>query len=239
MSALQEKPRELEYEPRSRTRARKFLRAAVVPVIVVGAYFAWRNAPLLLARARLLQLQSQCARFSEPAGTIAYEERPVELEPASAPSSPSSSDLILYRVAPPVLVGRTPPQMVRLIPGTGGSLTLFLHARRAGGPRRLVVVTVLGRTIDPRVFYSPGGSLCVASVYSMASLRRDVVELSSRHFALYPLPRTPLGKLKFYAGQPNPDHESHFTIDYETHERRGTIDGWLLPDDTVTLQLRG
>lgn len=234
---MQEKRNELDYEPGSRMRARMFLRTAMVPVVVVGAYFAWCNGPLLLTRARLLHLQSQCARFSDPAATVAYEEQPVELSPASAPTSSSSSDLF-SRVAPAVLVGRTPPAMVRLIPGTGGSLTLFLHARRAGGPRRLVVVTVLGRTIDPQIFHSPGGSLCNASVYSVASLRRDVALLSSRHFTLYPLPLTPLGKLKFYAGQPNPDHESHFTIDYETHERRGTIDGWLLPDDTVRLQLR-
>jgi hypothetical protein len=235
---LQEKPPDLEYEPRSRTRARKFLRAAIVPVIVVGAYFAWRNTPLLLARARLLDLQSQCTRFSEPAGTVAYEEQPVELESRAAPTSSSSSDLILYRTAPHVLVGCTPPQMVRLIPGTAGSLTLFLHARRAGGPRRLVVVTVLGRTIDPQVFHAPGGSLCVASVYSLASMRRDLAQVSSRHFALYPLPLTPLGKLRFYAGQPDPADQSHFTIDFETHERRGTLDGWLMSDDTVKLQIR-
>ena len=235
---MEVKPKELEYEPRSRTRGRKFLRAAIIPLLMVGAYYAWRNAPLLLTRARLLHLQNQCSRFSEPAGTVAYEEQPTLLEPRAAATSSSPSSDILYRLASHAPVGRAPPQLVRLIPGTDGSLTLFLHARRAGGPRRLVVVTVLGRTIDPQIFHSPGGSLCVASVYSVASLRRDVVQLSSRHFALYPLPLAPLGNLKFYAGQPNPDHESHFTIDYETHERRGTIDGWLLPDDTVRLQLR-
>jgi hypothetical protein len=128
--------------------------------------------------------------------------------------------------------------MVRVLPGTAGSKTLFLHARRANGARRVVVVTVLGRTIDPRVFHSPGASLCNASVYSMASIRADPTLKSSRHFALYPLPLTPLGKLKLYAGQADPADESHFTIDFETQGVRGTIDGWLLPDDTVILQIR-
>jgi hypothetical protein len=72
----------------------------------------------------------------------------------------------------------------------------------------------------------------------MASFKRDAECKSSRHVPLEPLPRTPLGKLKFWAGQPDPTDESHFTIDFETHKRRGTIDGWLMPDDTLKLQLR-
>jgi hypothetical protein len=44
--------------------------------------------------------------------------------------------------------------------------------------------------------------------------------------------------LKLLTGQADPTDESHFTIDYETPRGRGTIDGWLMPDDTVKLELR-
>jgi hypothetical protein len=48
----------------------------------------------------------------------------------------------------------------------------------------------------------------------------------------------PIGSLRFFAGQPEPDDESHFTIRYETTEGSGTIDGWLMPDDSVKFQIR-
>lgn len=57
--------------------------------------------------------------------------------------------------------------------------------------------------------------------------------LETEYFA-----RVPVGTLKFFAGQPDPSDESHFTIDYETPAGRGTIDAWLLPDDTVKFQIR-
>ena len=196
--------------------------------------FAWQRGPALLSRVRLLHWQRQCCAFSEAPGTVAYEEQRLTLDPEPA----GGSDEILHLASTHFPVGRTPGPMARLLRGTRGSFTVFLHARSAGGARRLVVVTVLGRTIDPQVFHSPGGALCVAHVYSLASFRQDVTTRSTRHFALYPLPLTPLGKLKLYAAQPDASDESHFTIDYETHERRGTIDGWLMPDDTVKLELR-
>lgn len=43
---------------------------------------------------------------------------------------------------------------------------------------------------------------------------------------------------RFFAGQPDPNDESHFTIDYEVDGIRNTIDGWLLDDDTVKLEPR-
>jgi hypothetical protein len=48
----------------------------------------------------------------------------------------------------------------------------------------------------------------------------------------------PAQPLTLYAGQADPADESHFTIDYATRAGRGTIDGWLLADDTVKLQVR-
>lgn len=41
-----------------------------------------------------------------------------------------------------------------------------------------------------------------------------------------------------YAGQPDPADESHFTIAYESQGQKGTIDGWLMHDETVKLEVR-
>ena len=34
-------------------------------------------------------------------------------------------------------------------------------------------------------------------------------------------------RLRFYAGQPDPNDSSHFTIAYQLDGRAGTIDGWM------------
>ena len=60
-----------------------------------------------------------------------------------------------------------------------------------------------------------------------------------RHLVFMPeLANLPLGQLRLYAGQIDPNDESHFTIDCETPAGRGTIDGWLLADDTVKVEVR-
>lgn len=45
-------------------------------------------------------------------------------------------------------------------------------------------------------------------------------------------------RTRIYFGQPDPVDASHFTIGYDAGGVSGTIDGWLLPDDTVRLTVR-
>jgi hypothetical protein len=47
-----------------------------------------------------------------------------------------------------------------------------------------------------------------------------------------------MGNLRLFAGQPDPNDDSHFTIRYEVDNQPGTIDGWLQADDTIKLQIR-
>jgi hypothetical protein len=44
--------------------------------------------------------------------------------------------------------------------------------------------------------------------------------------------------LRLYAGQADPRDDSHFTIPFETPSGNQVIDGWLKPDDTISLQVR-
>ena len=43
---------------------------------------------------------------------------------------------------------------------------------------------------------------------------------------------------RFFAGQPDPNDASHFSIDYEVEGEKGTIDGWLQDNDTVKMEVR-
>ena len=44
--------------------------------------------------------------------------------------------------------------------------------------------------------------------------------------------------INLYAGQPDPNDKSHFTLAYTLNGKPGTIDGWLNDDDTVKLEVR-
>jgi hypothetical protein len=44
--------------------------------------------------------------------------------------------------------------------------------------------------------------------------------------------------LRVFAGQLDPTDESHFTIRYDADGKSDILDGWLMPDDTVKLELR-
>ncbi len=45
-------------------------------------------------------------------------------------------------------------------------------------------------------------------------------------------------RVRFYAGQPDPNDPSHFTIRYEVNDQPGTIDGWLHFGSVVELKVR-
>ena len=111
---------------------------------------------------------------------------------------------------------------------------VFMHARRAaGGKARLV-----GVGFDPIAFMdgsdTPFVVCSIAYGTPLSSLR-----IRGQKFAeMLRFGVAPDEPLKLYAGQADPADESHFTIDYETPRGRGTIDGWLMPDETVKLQLR-
>jgi hypothetical protein len=51
--------------------------------------------------------------------------------------------------------------------------------------------------------------------------------------------RSPQNNLRIFAGQPDANDRSHFTIDYTLGGKRNTIDGWLTDDDFLRIIPRG
>jgi len=45
-------------------------------------------------------------------------------------------------------------------------------------------------------------------------------------------------RLEWFAGQPDPTDDSHFTIRFELNGKPGIVDGWLKDDDTVAIETR-
>jgi hypothetical protein len=211
-------PAQLDYAKRPSVVRRRWFRRAVVGVMIacLAASGVWWLPPAW-RRGRLLYVQRQC---------LQYTTRPSELICAE----------------PPPYAGETPPFTVAVMDpacllelGRSSTLTtgrgpvLFLHERRSkAGVRRLIVVrrTPPGQRMSWDIPMSFNISLIEPAGLSGIPVARysyypDAVP---SHFGDGST-NGPL--LRFFAGQPDPADESHFTIDYEVDGERGTIDGWL------------
>jgi hypothetical protein len=111
-------------------------------------------------------------------------------------------------------------------------VVLLLHSRRSGGmPPRLLSVTFNvgqfeGGTVPP--FF--------AGVYADGGFRPSLLCWYGQ-LSVTELTRGP-SALKLFAGHPDSVDESHFTIDASVGGNPRVIDGWLMSDDHVKLQLR-
>jgi hypothetical protein len=122
------------------------------------------------------------------------------------------------------------PEAARIIPlpHDGWLFPLFIHQRIArNGISRLIVVEEVA---------VPGGFTTrlrlTAVTYRTASLSLGS-RMQSGAWA-----NLDHGPASFHGGRIDPNDDSHFTIGYETDRGDGTIDGWLMNDGSVKLEVR-
>ena len=121
---------------------------------------------------------------------------------------------------------------------------VFLHARQTtGGRQRLVVVQAM--------LYFRGSPFATEATFCATTFDPDVA-FGSRPVktsqwigsTLTALWHNDERWLRIFAGQPDPNDPSHFTIEYEADGKRGVIDGWLRESqvhanaDEVVLKVR-
>jgi hypothetical protein len=162
-----------------------------------------------------------------PPDTVAFDDDPrrfVEYQRKFGPS---------VGTYPPYIAWDICPSAGRLV-GEWKWLPLFVHGRTtAGGSERIVVVGFRGFGGNaPRKGEEMTFSLAYYSIPLYAAAHDD-----TWRYGKLPI-RFISGQSRLYAGQPDPKDASHFTIDYEISGVRGTVDGWLQPDDTVKMQIR-
>ena len=117
-------------------------------------------------------------------------------------------------------------------------LPIFCHERSTpDGQRRLVVVILSGNMsmdgcanididlVQPGVF----GGQQISTIHGSFG--------PSRHIGSYVV-ETLLLATHIYMGQIDPSDSTHFTIDYDDGQKRGTIDGWLESGSSVRLSAR-
>jgi hypothetical protein len=212
-------------------------RAMVVRMVIVGAILCgvlW--AFRLAQQIDFLFVQRHLMRYTMPADRIVL-----------AAGTPDAQQLLgtpgYHRLAGGILdtsgllhvAAHNPPKDVPLF-WSPNETYVFLHARRSPGrhERLLSVVVGLQRPFEPGLGYD---------LTALAQAPGNLI-LGSR-----PTPCSQFGSsgganirftnsLRIFAGQPDPNDESHFTIRYELDGKSNVIDGWLMSDDSVKLQPR-
>lgn len=110
---------------------------------------------------------------------------------------------------------------------------VYAHARRsAGGKERLVIIGFDG----PAFAYGSDAPFKAVVVTPPTMLRELKMNWSNDAFG-FKFICPPEQPFRLYTGVNDDADPSHFTIDYQTSAGRGTIEGWLQPDDTVNLRV--
>lgn len=222
-------PAQLDYAPPPRWRALRFARRGGLVLVIIAAtilavVYSWKFA----LRLRRAQLQQQCLEYTAPREQLIYTEDASEAGRLLG----SGAHYLDTRTGAAFL----PPPAARFFAGERPAGYAFLHGRRLSGQdERLVSVRVW-------IWHTSSSTRTVW----LESLVQPKIELAVPRGGpgLLPAARSlalPLREddtLRLYAGQPDPADLSHFTITYDLNGQRGTIDGWLKPDDTVTLDVR-
>ena len=214
-------PHHLDYSPppplHHRRKFRRWLLLAALLLFTASSYFWWND---LVLRCRLYYWQQKCLNYAPPPTQVVYENDPAKAQRLTTQPYDSSQGVYLY-LAPEwaMLYGLLSP------PGRLPAATLFLHERRSPSGKRWLVAVHTGA----------GDSFDVDLVERAALPSRPKLVLSRGTKHHFP-PRT---VSRYYAGQPDPIHESHFTIAFDTPDGETHIlDGWIKDNQTVVLEER-
>ncbi len=232
----------------------------VAALILTNFYFAvtkWGGCACL--QTHMLICQRRCAHYSEPPDRVIFDNDPSRGTALLAQVSYGSATAAqLFNRSPAFAVYLRTGETFQVfadackaveqqqIPGAwqltfaipdlsaDDGWTLFMRERRsAAGDKRLVVVRGNLDNSDPELLTLVPRSIQSASLTGMPVLR-ELGELES-------LPMFPRGGthqlLRLFAGQPDPVNASRFTMEYETPDGRGTVEGILGDEGAVTLKI--
>jgi hypothetical protein len=228
---MSEVPLNLTYE-KAPSRPRRWMRRAILPLIFVAiTIIAIIYGPAAIARFQLIAVQRTAMAYSPAADHVVYETDPQ----AAKLLMRNPGDYMAAGAGVPVIEFARPwRDFYRLAepPGRKPAAVLFLHERHTrAGRRRLVAVDTLGSDHDgPLMFRSavfrPGNTLASAGLLSTTNWTQLGGDEKDGQV------------VRIFAGQCDARDPAHFTIAYQTRSGLEVVDGWLLEDDQVMLDLR-
>lgn len=226
-------PLTLEYAARRRWSRRRTVVASLAVATLLAAAGAWRSAPAIRDRVNLLHAQRRCLTYAAPADRVVFSNHREELD---ALRDADAAYRVGHQRASPdggidafsyawysVDAWRALPAG-RWEPGPA-----FLHGRRTpGGERRLVALelSVIG---DQLIIY------CRSFKPASLSDEGDVARRTPRSApGVYRILR--MGEpVRLFAGQPDANDASRFTVRCESRNESATIRGQVHDDGRVSL----
>lgn len=218
----------LDYAPPRKRRDWRWrlFRWAICLLVVAGAllYCGRRWGPGWWKRAQFLRVERECMDYTAPPDLVMFTTDPDEGKRLAATAGYKNPRLALG-------VWYVPPLWKEYPHGGWEPGPAFLHRRsRPDGQERLVAIDMSG--------HLRGGALnFYVRLIVPATWRRDT-EVKREGQPYLSMGLYGADRVRVFAGQPDPDNPSHFTIGYTLNGVPGTIDGWLLDDDTVSLRPR-
>jgi hypothetical protein len=212
-----EEPPRIDYQPAERPIHARMRRLKLPIAVVLFAASAYWWGPPLWLRVQVLYLQSRCADYEMPAGTVIASRPPVGIQSVSTTQSTAANQAVWFPPTPQV-----PPQWSRLYsllspPGLNSDGTVFLHMlRRPNGQRVLVAADFLkgqwSYDLQVRAFWPTRGiNLPYALPSSGGGFHPD---RQGQGFTIY-------------AGQADPADPTHFIVKYRVGNLEYVIDGWV------------
>jgi hypothetical protein len=212
---------QIDYAPgRSRRTVRRvrFLIYSLL-FIAVLAPVGWKCGPRAWQRVQVLYWQRKAMRHTAAPDLVVYETNSTE----QWSCVPVGEWHEFYRLCSP--------------PGRHGLPTLFVHELRSSrGNQRLLALEGPWERLN----YDHDLDLTV-TVLRPGSLFSQPTELScsKRLLELRADRARDIRHLHVFAGQSDISDSSHFMVRFELNGKPGMLDGWLLDDDTVRLEVRG
>ena len=244
-------PQLLDYAPRpplSRIRRAipMFVIVASLFCVGIGAWY-WQHTVIpgwrkWQAKRETMAQWERCMAYTAPRDQVVYEED--DAKAALLLQDPASYFKLNYATAPPT-ARRWHPAIPALLgamllsDGIQRRAVLFCHGRdnpHLIGERQALIL---------ELEYTRGGiaeGLNIWTFVAEAILPNYEGGMGIRSWKVAILVPTELNsmkhKVRFYAGQPDPEDVTHFTVPYEIDGQTGIVDGWLGPLSGLVLKVR-
>ena len=230
---LTQLPHKLDYKPvdaLSRRRVRRWMVAIIIGIVLVLVCY---RQPLRTQRnyAQSWYWQRQCLHFELPPDTVVWQQCLTADEAAAMVATGRYKALPTWPSAgypPNSVVLKRPNCFDSAIGEAGSNAIVFLHELTSPSGQKRLAVVLTRSALNPRDphDYPPNVELD-SYAYSVASWGQTQNSGSPR-FLYFPKTITSAPhRLKIFAGQVDPNDNSHFTISYELDGEPGIIDGNL------------
>ena len=222
---------QIDYAAKRKSLRRRRILVLVGVIILLCAVtpFAVRYGNMAAERWRVNRLYRTSAAYTAPATKLVWEEDPEQVKQLRDYQSVGSHNGNAAFFVPDTWkqLNAAIGQQIQ----TWG--TLFLHERTTRTSKRklLVGVDIAGWSRGgPVVLFARCRTIAPAAPVRLPA--QEKIDHPSVHLS------NTEGLLRLFAGQPDANDASHFTIGYVLGDQKGVIDGWLKDDGSVLLERR-